>query len=143
MAKMAIIYWSGTGNTKTMAEAIAQGANAAGAEVELMEIDDTTPEEALQYDLLALGCPAMGDEQLEEAEFEPFFEELEDELGGKKLAIFGSYEWNDGQWMIDWAERCKEAGALLHTDEGLAVYDAPTDEDVEKCKQFGESFANA
>ncbi len=144
MAKMAIIYWSGTGHTQSMAEAIAQGANATDAvEVELMEVGDISAEEALEYDLLALGCPAMGDEELEEAEFAPFFEELEDDLSGKKLAIFGSYEWNDGQWMLDWADRCKDAGAILHTDKGLAVYDDPSDEDLETCRSFGESFAKA
>lgn len=99
MSRMAVIYWSMTGNTEAMANAIAEGAAGAGAEVDVKQVCDTTVDEALGYGLLALGCPAMGAEVLEEAEFEPFFTELEGRLGGKKVALFGSYDWGDGQWM--------------------------------------------
>ena len=111
MSRMAVIYWSMTGNTEAMANAIAEGAAGAGAEVDVKQVCDTTVDEALGYGLLALGCPAMGAEVLEEAEFEPFFTELEGRLGGNKVALFGSYDWGDGQWMRDWAQRADSAGA--------------------------------
>ena len=102
MSKMAVIYWSMTGNTEAMAAAIAQGAQEAGAQAELKQVSEISVDEALTYDLLALGCPAMGAEVLEEAEFEPFFAQLEGRLSGRKVALFGSYGWGDGQWMRDW-----------------------------------------
>ena len=108
MNKTAVIYWSGTGNTQAMAEAVAQG-----AEGQLFAVSEISAAEAAAYDALALGCPAMGDEVLEENEFEPFFSELEGSLAGKKVALFGSYGWGDGQWMRDWQERAVSAGAQL------------------------------
>ena len=99
MSKLAVIYWSGTGNTKAMAEAVAEGAKGAGAEVALLNVSETTADAAASYDKLALGCSAMGDEVLEEAEFEPFFQQLESRLTGKNISLFGSYGWGDGQWM--------------------------------------------
>ena len=93
MSKMAVIYWSMTGNTQAMAEAIADGAREAGAQADLFSVDQVTVDQALEYDKLALGCPAMGAEVLEEAEFEPFFTALEGRLGGKRVALFGSYGW--------------------------------------------------
>ena len=96
MSKMAVIYWSMNGNTQAMAEAIADGAREAGAQADLFSVDQVTVDQALEYDKLALGCPAMGAEVLEEAEFEPFFTALEGRLGGKRVALFGSYGWGDG-----------------------------------------------
>ena len=91
--------------------------------------------------LLALGCPAMGAEVLEEAEFEPFFTELEGLLGGKKVALFGSYDWGDGQWMRDWAQRADSAGANVYQDEGLILHLTPDEEGLEQCRTFGAGFA--
>ncbi|PID82199.1 MAG: flavodoxin [Clostridiales bacterium] len=138
--KAAVIYWSGTGNTEMMANAIVEGAKEGGIEVELFEVTEITPEDALKYDALALGCPAMGDEVLEEYDFEPFFADLEKSLGGHKVAIFGSYSWNDGQWMRDWYARTEESGAVLLQTEGLMAYDTPNDEDLAKCKELGKSL---
>ena len=90
MSKMAVIYWSMSGNTQAMAEAIAEGARGAGAEVDLMQVSEVSVDQALSYPLLALGCPAMGAEVLEESEFEPFFAQLEGRLSGRKVALFGS-----------------------------------------------------
>ena len=124
MSKLAVIYWSGTGNTKAMAEAVAEGAKGAGAEVALLNVSETTADAAASYDKLALGCSAMGDEVLEEAEFEPFFQQLESRLTGKNISLFGSYGWGDGQWMRDWARRaadcersagCRWAGTVPRT----------------------------
>ena len=114
--KKAVIYWSGTGNTAAMASAIAAGM---GEGTELYSVDQFTGDIA-DYDKIAFGCSAMGDEVLEEAEFDPFFTSIEGKLGGKKVALFGSYGWGDGQWMRDWAERTTKAGANLY-DDGLTV----------------------
>lgn len=143
MSRMAVIYWSMTGNTEAMANAIAEGAAGAGAEVDVKQVCDTTVDEALGYGLLALGCPAMGAEVLEEAEFEPFFTELEGRLGGKKVALFGSYDWGDGQWMRDWHQRTESAGALLVEDEGLIVNETPDAVGLEACRKLGEVLAKA
>ena len=99
--KVTVVYWSGTGNTQAMAEAVAQGAKDAGAEVDLLQVSETSAAALESCDRLALGCPAMGAEVLEETEFEPFFTELEGKLSGKRVALFGSYGWGDGQWMRD------------------------------------------
>ena len=113
MSKVAVIYWSGSGNTAAMAQAVAEGAKAAGAETELFQVSQISASEAAVYDRLALGCPAMGAEVLEESEFEPFFTELEGHLGGRRVALFGSYGWGDGQWMRDWYQRTESAGAQI------------------------------
>lgn len=139
--KAAVIYWSSTGNTEAMAQAVAEGAKNAGAEVDLMEVADATVEKALSYDVLALGCPAMGDEELEEGEFEPFFADLEGKLSGKKVALFGSYDWGDGEWMRSWYDRTKEAGAELISEEGLIVNNTPDEEGLEACKALGAKLA--
>lgn len=137
MDKAAVVYWSGTGNTEAMARAIAEGMTAAGSEVAVLEVDQTNAETVAGYDRIALGCPSMGDEVLEEGSFEPFFTELESRLSGKKVALFGSYGWGDGQWMRDWAVRTKEKGANLF-GEGLIMQEAP-DEDA--CTTYGREFA--
>lgn len=133
--KVAVIYWSGTGNTEQMAQAIAEGAGA-----DLFAVSDFSGK-LDAYDRVAFGCSAMGDEVLEESEFEPFFAEVEGELSGKTIALFGSYGWGDGQWMRDWVDRAKADGAVVFGDEGLIVNETPSEEDLENCKQFGEDFA--
>ncbi len=140
MSKAAVIYWSSTGNTEAMAQAVAEGAKAAGVEIDLMEVSQVSPEQALEYEALALGCPAMGDEELEEEEFEPFFTELEKNLSGKKVALFGSYDWGDGQWMRDWYERTRDAGAELVTEEGLMLNNTPDEEGLETCRELGKKL---
>ena len=141
MATMQIIYWSASGNTEAMALAIAEGAKSAGAAVEVKQVAEATVDDALQCDLLALGCPAMGDEVLEESEFDPFFTQLEPGLGGKKTALFGSYGWGDGQWMRDWTARADGAGASVYQGEGLIINDAPDDDGLAQCREFGMGFA--
>lgn len=140
MSKVAVIYWSGTGNTEMMAQAVADGAKEAGAEVSLLSVSATNAGEAAGFDLLALGCPAMGAEVLEEMEFEPFFTELEPKLTGKRVALFGSFDWGDGQWMRDWQERADNAGAYL-VDDGLKVHGTPTPDDLDACKALGKALA--
>lgn len=141
MSRAAVIYWSSTGNTEAMAQAVAEGAKAAGAEVDLMEVSDISADKALSYDVLALGCPAMGDEVLEEGEFEPFFTEIEGKLGGKKVALFGSYDWGDGEWMRSWYERTKNTGAKMLQEEGLIVNNTPENDELEACRKLGTTLA--
>lgn len=142
--KTKIVYWSGTGNTEMIAAEICKAAKGAGAEIEVVNVADADVNEIKDFDVIALGCPAMGDEVLEEDEFEPFFEALESHLKGKKVAIFGSYSWNEGKWMRDWEERVKTAGANLLTGSGLDIYEAPDcDEDFKKCEQMGIAIATA
>lgn len=134
--KKAVIYWSGTGNTEEMAKAVAEGAGA-----ELYAVSDFKGD-VTEYDRLAFGCPSMGDEVLEETEFEPFFASVEGKLGGKTVALFGSYGWGDGQWMRDWCERCKAVGAEVVGGEGLIANDAPDADALAKCKGLGEALAD-
>ena len=140
MSKVAVIYWSGTGNTQQMADAVAEGAKGAGAEVSVFSVSEISAADAAAYDHLALGCPAMGGEVLEESEFEPFFSELEGSLSGKKVVLFGSYDWGDGQWMRDWEDRCAKAGANLF-DDGLILCGMPDADGKANCKAYGERFA--
>lgn len=140
MSKTAIIFWTGTGNTEQMANAVLEGAKEVNAEAELFNVSDISSQDAKEYDNLILGCPAMGAEELEESEFEPFFTELESDLSGKKVALFGSYGWGDGEWMRLWEERVKNDGAKLICDS-VIVNEAPDDEGVELCKNLGKTVA--
>ena len=140
MSKVAVIYWSGTGNTQQMADAVAEGAKGAGAEVSVFSVSEISADAAAAYDHLALGCPAMGGEVLEESEFEPFFSELEDSLSGKKVVLFGSYDWGDGQWMRDWQQRTVQAGAQMPAD-GLIVNLTPDEDGLAQCRELGAKIA--
>lgn len=132
--KTAVIYWSGTGNTEAMAKAVAEGAGA-----ELFSLSEFTGS-VDDYDALAFGCPAMGAEMLEEDEFEPFFTEIEGRLSGKKVGLFGSYGWGDGEWMRKWETRVGSDGAVLAGGEGVIANDAPSDDDLEKCRALGKAL---
>lgn len=134
-----IVYWSGTGNTETMANAIAEGAQEAGVEVELITADDADVSALLADDVFALGCPAMGDEELEEDVMEPLVEEVCGDCEGKKIAIFGSYEWNEGEWIELWEQRMSGAGAEVV--EALKAYDYPDDDALAACKALGHKLA--
>ena len=143
MNKIAVIFWSQTGNTEQMAQAVAAGAKEAGAEAVLLHVSEIGEDEAAGYDRLALGCPAMGAEVLEETEFEPFFTALAPKLGGKRVALFGSYGWGDGQWMRDWVQRADEAGAYIVHDAGLMVHETPDDAGLADCRALGAALAKA
>ncbi|MFI3257452.1 MAG: flavodoxin, partial [Spirochaetales bacterium] len=127
--KIAIIYASTTGNTEAMANAILEGATGAGADATLLRAGDVSASDTDSYDLLILGSPSMGAEILEEEEMEPFFTALESNLSGKKIALFGSYDWGDGQWMRDWEDRVRAAGGDLVKD-GLTVNLTPEGESL-------------
>lgn len=140
MSKTAIIYWSGTGNTEAMANAIFDGAKEVNADTKLFSVDQITADEAKDYNNLILGCPAMGAEELEEGEFEPFFAELEVNLSGKNVVLFGSYGWGDGEWMREWEKRVTDAGAKL-ANESVIVNDSPDEDAVTACNGLGKIVA--
>ena len=139
MSKIAVVYWSGTGNTQAMAEAVAEGASQAGAEVTVFEAVDFSPERMGAFDAVAFGCPSMGAEQLEESEFEPMFTECEPMLSGKRIALFGSYGWGDGEWMRNWEQTCTADGAVLACDS-VICNEAPDEDGVEACKMLGKAL---
>ena len=138
---MRIIYWSGTGNTERMAELIKEGIVQAGKSAELINVSDVNVYEVLKDEILILGCPAMGDEILEEFEFEPFIEEISSKISGKKVALFGSYGWGDGQWMRDFEERMINYGCTI-IDSPLIIQNDP-DGSEEECIDFGKKIASA
>ena len=140
MSKVAVVFWSGTGNTGVMATNVAEGAKEAGAEVDVIYVSDFSADKMDDYDAIAFGCPSMGAEQLEESEFEPVFLACEPKLSGKKIALFGSYGWGDGEWMRNWEEDCKTAGAVLACDP-VICNDEPDDDAKEACQNLGKALA--
>ena len=140
MSKVAVVYWSSTGNTEAMANEVAEGAKAAGAEVSVMTPDDFSADKMDEYDAIAFGCPAMGAEELEETEFAPMFEACESKLSGKKIALFGSYGWGDGEWMRLWEETCKNDGAVLAC-ESVMANETPDAEAEAACEALGKALA--
>ena len=139
MAKVLVVYVSTTGNTEKMANIIADAAKSAGADVTLKTVSEASVNELAGYDVVAFGSPAMGAEVLEEAEMEPFFSEAEGKLSGKKVAVFGSYDWGDGEWLRTWEERCKTAGAEVIAS--VKAHLEPDDDAVAECKAFGAKLA--
>ena len=140
MSKVAVVYWSSTGNTEAMANAVADGIREKGGEAVLHTCEDFDGSKVAEYDAIAFGCPAMGDEVLEEDEFEPLYSSCEPKLSGKKVGLFGSYGWGDGEWMHDWEEKCKEDGAVLVSD-GVIWHVVPDDDAVVSCKGLGKALA--
>ena len=138
MKKTAVVYWSGTGNTAAMAELVLEGMREAGADASLIECTMVT--DLAAYDAIAFGCPAMGSEQMEDSEFEPMFDGVKKSLGGKAVALFGSYGWGDGEWMRNWEDDCRAAGISLAC-ESVLVNGAPEGADAEACKELGKALA--
>ena len=143
MSEIKIIYWSQTGNTEAMAEAVGKGINAAGKDAKVLTVGELSAAELKEDAVFALGCPAMGAEVLEEDEMEPFVAEVEGFASGKKIALFGSYGWGDGQWMRDWEERMKAAGAEIIGGEGVMCNESPDDDAVAACENLGKLLAEA
>ena len=136
MSKVAIVYWSGTGNTEAMANAVLSGTNGNG---ELFTASSFDASKVNDYDTFAFGCPSMGAEQLEESEFEPMFMECEPKLKGKKIALFGSYGWGDGEWMRTWEETCIGDGAVMACDF-VICQETPDEEAESECKNLGKAL---
>lgn len=141
MDKIYVVYWSQSGNTQAMAEAIGQGITEAGKEAEVVYVGNASMDELKEAKAFALGCPAMGAEVLEETEMEPFVTEVEGFAGGKTIALFGSYGWGDGQWMRDWEDRMSAAGATVLNGEGLICNETPDDAALAECNDLGKQLA--
>jgi flavodoxin short chain len=141
MSKISVVFWSQTGNTETMANAIGQGVTLGGKEVEVVEVSGASLDSLKNSTVFALGCPAMGAEVLEENEMEPFVAEVEKFAAGKNIALFGSYGWGDGEWMRDWEERMKNAGAILVDGKGLMCNETPDEAALEACGELGKQLA--
>ena len=140
MSKIIVAYWSQTGNTEAMANAVGEGIVAAGGEADVIPVSVASVDELKNAASFALGCPAMGSEVLEESEMEPFVAEVEAIVAGKKIGLFGSYGWGDGQWMRDWEDRMTAAGATVVNGEGVIAHEAPDDEALEACKNLGKAL---
>lgn len=140
MSKVAVVYFSSTGNTEAMAESVVNGARAAGADVSLFTSDEFDTGTIGDYDAVAFGCPAMGAEQLEEGSFEPMFTAVEGSLNGKKVGLFGSYGWGDGEWMRTWADRTRSDGANLVND-GVICNSTPDADALAECEALGKALA--
>ena len=139
MSKVAVVYWSGTGNTEAMAKAVEEGIKSAGAEAAILTSAEFNASKVAEFDAIAFGCPAMGAEVLEESEFDPMFTDVESSLKDKKIALFGSYGWGDGEWMRNWEDRCKAAGAVLATESVMANNDPDADA-IASCKALGAAL---
>ena len=139
MSKTAVVFWSGTGNTEEMANAVLEGMKENGADASIYSADAFQAGDVDAYDAIAFGCPAMGAEVLEEDEFQPLFDECKSALKGKKVALFGSYGWGDGEWMRNWEDDCKEAGIELACDS-VVCNDAPDEDAITACKELGAAL---
>lgn len=139
MSKIAVVYWSGTGNTENMANEIAEGAKNAGAEVSVFTSAQFNAGMMDEFDAVAFGCPSMGAEELEDTEFEPMFNECRAKLKDKKIALFGSYGWGDGEWMRNWEENCNEDGAFLASDSVICT-EEPDDAAKAACRDLGKAL---
>lgn len=139
MSKIAVVYWSGTGNTEAMANAVLNGIKEAGADGVLMTAVEFSADMMDDYDAVAFGCPSMGSEELEEEEFAPMFDGCRAKLAGKKIALFGSYGWGGGEWMNIWEEDCKGLGAVMAC-EPVICNEAPDDETVTACAALGRAL---
>lgn len=141
MKKTAVIYWSGTGNTEAMANAVLEGMKAAGAEATLLTPDQVDASALSDYDAIAFGCPAMGSEVLEESEFEPMFDGCKNSIGGKRVALFGSYGWGGGEWMHNWERDCRSSGIQLACDS-VICNEAPDDAALAACQALGKTLVD-
>jgi flavodoxin short chain len=140
MSKVAVVYWSGTGNTEAMANKVLEGAKAAGADASLFTASDFGADQMDDYDAVSFGCPSMGSEELEDGEFEPMFKSCEAKLSGKKIALFGSYGWGDGEWMRNWEDSVKSLGAVLVHDS-VICNNEPDEDGADQCVELGKALA--
>ena len=139
MKKTLVIYWSGTGNTEAMANAVLEGMKAAGADASLLTPDQVTAASLSGVSSVAMGCPAMGSEVLEEMEFQPMFDSIRNQLGGKSVGLFGSYGWGDGEWMRTWEQDCRGANISL-VCESVICCETPGDIELEACRELGREL---
>lgn len=142
MSNIQVVFWSQSGNTEAMANAVADGIRKAGKEADVVFVSDASIDELKSAKVFALGCPAMGAEVLEEGEMEPFVSDLEMSVSGKTIGLFGSYGWGDGQWMRDWVDRMTSAGATVVDGEGVICMGAPDADAKAQCEALGARLAS-
>lgn len=141
MSKISVVYWSLSGNTQAMAEAVGKGITAAGGEANVVFVGDASLAELKESKAFALGCPAMGAEVLEESDMEPFVADVEGIAMGKTIGLFGSYGWGDGEWMRDWVDRMTGCGARVIGGEGVICQDYPNEDAIVACETLGKQLA--
>ena len=139
MSNVAVVYWSGSGNTEKMANAVADGIRENGSDATVFNASEFGTDKVAEFDAIAFGCPAMGAEELEDSEFAPMFDACVGELNNKKIALFGSYGWGDGEWMRSWESQCQDAGAVLACESVMANYE-PDDSGIADCKALGAAL---
>ena len=139
MKNIAIVYYSGTGNTELLADAVREGVVSVGSSAKKISAGLFGADMLDSYDAVAFGCPASGAENLEEDIFEPMFETLLPHLAGKRIALFGSYGWGDGQWMRSWEQRVKEAGATL-VAKSIITMDSPDADALVQAREMGKAL---
>lgn len=139
MSRIAVVYWSGTGNTEIMANKVAEGARSAGAEVDLLPPSEFNSSKVSEYDAIAFGCPAMGAEVLEESEFQPMWDDVKSNISGKNIGLFGSYGWGSGEWMDLWADEARDSGASL-VGEGIMANYEPDASVAAACEALGKAL---
>ena len=135
---MKIVYWSSTGNTERMAQMLGEEIEKLGGSAEVEEVSSVSPSALEKETVFALGCSAMGDEELDEGEMEPFVQEVEKFASGKKIGLFGSYDWGDGEWMRRWEARMKEAGAEVAGT--VIANNEPDDDDQAKLAELAKAL---
>ena len=141
MSKVLVVYFSQTGNTEAMAKAVADGVEAAGKEAKLVEAENASAADLEAARVFALGSPATGTEEIDDSYMAPLMDEIEGSLSGKKVLLFGSYDWGDGEFMRSWEEKVTQAGAELVTGAGITANLSPDDAAVEALKKAGEELA--
>ena len=141
MDKIQVVFWTQSGNTQAMAEAIGKGITEAGKEANVVYVGSASLDDLKAANAFALGCPSMGVEVLDEAEMEPFVAEVEGFASGKTIALFGSYGWGDGEWMRNWVDRMQAAGATVLNGEGLICQETPDDDAIAECVNLGKQLA--
>jgi len=142
MKEIMVAYWSGTGNTAAMATILGKGIQDAGAAAKVVSVEDIKADDLKDYPVFALGCPSMGNETLEETVMEDFVTEVESFASGKKIGLFGSYGWGDGEWMRNWVARMEEAGAQVYGGEDAICMNEPDAEAEEKLEALGKELAS-
>lgn len=140
MNKVALVYWSGTGNTESMANYIVEGLKSQSVEVDVFTATEFSLDNVNNYEVFAFGCPSMGAEELEETEFEPMFSSVKSSLKGKNVALFGSYGWGDGEWMVNWQQDCIDNGCNMICDPVMAN-ETPEGDAIDNCKNLGVKLA--
>jgi len=140
MSKTAVVFWSGTGNTEAMANIVADAAKAAGAEVDVFQASEFSADKVAGYDAIGFGCPAMGGEVLEEDEFQPMWDGVVGSLAGKKVGLFGSYGWGDGEWLRNWEAEATGAGVVIASGS-VAAMGEPDEEARAALEAMGKALA--